>query len=455
MRRFVKYAREHDASMFQGHVLFWHQDGGALRHPSEFFLDTPFTETGLREWYGATDTNPPLRLSLWDGYSASVTGITEFAQKLGAADSLRPEKVSTADNPSSEELHGDDRYIRKTDTGAGRRVVVDTDYTIPGVEHVLGKNNRELNHLVWNAMCSADSACLKARYGRSMRNERTVASTIVHILRKAQWIPDKAGNFRKPQNMTAEDLTQGFHFDDDNGWLTAIEFGQDARRHSKGDLMRQEAADQLGITSPILKLVELLNCVPDARRNALIEKCTQLATETRKRDAVSVDDIVVDSERRQKKIEERLAEAPLKQYEKRERSVRVSQDPGKRDVDVLLRSWYTEHDLLYCQICRQVMPFKKRNGQYYFERVEAFDLPKEDEANNLALCPICAAKYNEFLRNGPREAWKDLRARLLNSQQPVRQPEIQLTLGDEHTSIRFVKTHYLDLKSVLAILQSG
>ena len=45
------------------------------------------------------------------------------------------------------------------------------------------------------------------------------------------------------------------------------------------------------------------------------------------------------------------------------------------------------------------MPFKKRDGEYYFESVEALSKAyflKEREPQFLALCLLCAAMYKEF-----------------------------------------------------------
>jgi hypothetical protein len=47
------------------------------------------------------------------------------------------------------------------------------------------------------------------------------------------------------------------------------------------------------------------------------------------------------------------------------------------------------------------MPFKKRNGEYNFEAVGIFSrnhLPIEHEAQFLALCPLCSARYKEFVK---------------------------------------------------------
>ena len=93
------------------------------------------------------------------------------------------------------------------------------------------------------------------------------------------------------------------------------------------------------------------------------------------------------------------------------------------------------------------MPFKKRNGQYYFEAVEALSrdyFAKEHEAQFLALCPQCAAMYKEFVKNdeGAMESFKNA---LINSEDA----EVPLKLGELNTSIRFVKTHFLDIKTII------
>ena len=69
------------------------------------------------------------------------------------------------------------------------------------------------------------------------------------------------------------------------------------------------------------------------------------------------------------------------------------------------------------QICEEEMPFKKRDGKYYFEAVEAFTLyyfRKEHHAQFLALCPLCAAKYKEFIKRD-KTAMENLYLTLKNS----------------------------------------
>ena len=93
------------------------------------------------------------------------------------------------------------------------------------------------------------------------------------------------------------------------------------------------------------------------------------------------------------------------------------------------------------------MPFKKRDGNYYFEAVEAFSeeyFTKEHEAQFLGLCPLCAAMYKEFIKR-EETAMKNLHDALKNGPGL----DIPLELGELKTSLRFVESHRQDIKTIL------
>ena len=70
---------------------------------------------------------------------------------------------------------------------------------------------------------------------------------------------------------------------------------------------------------------------------------------------------------------------------------------------------------MICQICEQEMPFKKRNGDYYFESVEFTpSVGIEQSSVYVALCPVCAAKYKEFVKSDT-EALAELEMALLRA----------------------------------------
>ena len=82
-----------------------------------------------------------------------------------------------------------------------------------------------------------------------------------------------------------------------------------------------------------------------------------------------------------------------------------------------------------------------------FEAVEALSrehFTMEHEAQFLALCPLCAAMYKEFVKQD-EGAMSDLKNVLMNTDDF----EVPLRLGKLETSIRFVETHYHDIKMIL------
>ena len=98
-----------------------------------------------------------------------------------------------------------------------------------------------------------------------------------------------------------------------------------------------------------------------------------------------------------------------------------------------------------CQMCESEMPFKKRDDSYYFESVEAFDgIPIERHELFLALCPVCAATYQEFVKrddaNG--DAFKDALANSTGTAIPMK-------IGIQQKTLRFVETHIFDLRTIL------
>jgi DNA-binding transcriptional MerR regulator len=151
--------------------------------------------------------------------------------------------------------------------------------------------------------------------------------------------------------------------------------------------------------------------------------------------------------RRKAKLLGRLSEVEEKKYEERPRQVRIS--AGSIDKEPYLRRLYINEDgEMLCQICQYEMPFKKRNGEYFFEAVEAFNkdyFSKEHEAQYLALCPVCAAKYKEFVKRD-EENMEEFWERLYHSESKT----IPLQLGEEETEVRFVGVHFQDMKVILA-----
>jgi hypothetical protein len=149
-------------------------------------------------------------------------------------------------------------------------------------------------------------------------------------------------------------------------------------------------------------------------------------------------------DRRSLHVGQDIKAAPNKSYETKPLSQRVS-SPNQDKTTWLRESYTNSAGQMICQICEKEMPFKKRDGQYYFEAVELLNtLPYEYHAFYLALCPVCAAKYKEFVKHDP-EASTLLKGALSAAKTPL----VPLSLGEEAASLRFVETHFIDVRVLL------
>lgn len=274
---------------------------------------------------------------------------------------------------------------------------------------------------------------------------KTFASDFQVLLQSRAWVPTIGGQCKIPSECCVDELHPDL--DQDDKLLKTLGV-RPSEHESRTKLLTDLRA--YGYDEEYLRVLELLRQHPDeigrlTQRLVSLEYPPGSRANPRFPTRPSRN-----PERREKGVTKEVLDAPDKKYEPQPRSVRTTR-PGI-DQNVWLRSHYTNDDhQLVCQICKLEMPFKKRDGEYYFEAVEALTrdhLPKEYEAQFLALCPLCAAKYAEFVKRDV-VAMERVKNALLESEEP----EIPLELGDLKTSLKFVETHFQDLKTILGLVR--
>jgi hypothetical protein len=105
---------------------------------------------------------------------------------------------------------------------------------------------------------------------------------------------------------------------------------------------------------------------------------------------------------------------------------------------------------LICQVCHSVMPFKLKNGAWYFEAVQFIPGRKRmHKVNVIALCPLCTAKYknvretkNELLLEGLLDIDVEATAGTV---------DLPIMLDGKRVTIRFTGKHAIDLQSALKV----
>ncbi len=311
----------------------------------------------------------------------------------------------------------------------------DPECTVDHLEYAVQSPTLERSLFIWRNIAIPLQRQIRGKVEKATRKtfenseiERTV-STLGGVLLSASWLPDVAGAFHKPSDLSLADLPE--KFDRDQGLA-----GHLGMKGSELVVLARRS----GFDVADLDMLRALKGMPEQ-----FKKLREMI-EQNKRKPSFPERPSANAERRTQRAERNAKYAPQKVYQDRSRSVRTAQATG--DKDTYLRESYTNHvEELVCQMCEHEMPFRRRDGQYYFESVQLFDdLAGEHAAAHLALCPLCAAKYKEFVKRDSENA-PVVRANISSSEQLV----VHVCLGQDLGSIRirFVEKHLLDVKGVL------
>ncbi len=301
------------------------------------------------------------------------------------------------------------------------------DYYIPFLDEILRVKDITISLLLWNFLVSEN---IKA-YSKHKENGIVQDSELISKLKKYSWLPNKFGEFCKPDNIYIEDLPKEFKRTD--FYLDLI--------------------DILGIKSRSLaneKLEESLNELGSPLSISEIYKLGQMKQDhPEKFDEFVASDMKFNKEKRKSENEIEALTAREVKSEEKTRSVRTSE--SKIDAKSYLRNFYykTGRDIIVCQICHHAMPFRKKDKNWYFEDVEMFKnsiVEKSDECTHIALCPICSAKYKEYLKNDEEKQLNIIKEILYKKNH-----EIFITL-DEKYALWFNEKHYFDLQTKIPLL---
>lgn len=433
IRRFIRWSEEgNGAGAFRSYYIFKDSTEEYFCQGVQCYIDKPFEETGLGSIYSDGTGRDESRSALWSGYTR-VKNFIRFAEACGARKVLEIEQRGVWSNPRSSELYAGTGGSRSTHTG------INEDYYIESLEELLEENNVGVARLVWRTLAGVEPRVLKARYRPNQQYSiRSVPSSLVQTLQSTKWIPGKDGKYYLPKEISQKSLRDDFEYDDRNGWLTAVGFAEEEQKATKEYRQRKEIAKQLGITLQDIDFLKILKESPEKYKK-IKRQVEELLAPTEFPERPSID-----PERRTQRAKGRAGEAAEKKYEGRNRSVRVS-GPAGDNVTYLEQNYTNDKEQLVCQICENEMPFRRRDGRYYFEAVQLLDdLAKEHVAAYVALCPLCAAKFKELVKRDEKQRQR-LREDIVNSEEL----RMELELGKESGSIRFVEKHLLDIRGFL------
>ena len=412
-----------------------------------------FPTDELRLYFEGNDSCAFVNL---DEYSPSAR---ELFQDLGVTDSVRVER---------QERNFQNHIVIYSRHGQHVRGLNGFDYNISvdGLEHALNNPTPLKSAFIWNRIAIPNADCIKGIVEKATRQdysnrklEQRTSNSFGGLLIKAMWLPDSEGNMHKPEEMGLDDLPESFHRDEELA----------NQLNMKKDVVAK-LAEEVGVPAEFIKQLmnhpeeykefmawkaQKTNDYLDGKDSDIESKSVQEHGSTNQEEQDTNGEKgkpsfpvahVANPERWETRFNEELENVPKREYAHRIRSVRVT------EATEYTRAWlkvnYTNDDeKMICQICEEEMLFKKRDGEYYFEAVEAFTkehLTQEDQAQFLALCPGCAARYKEFVKLD-----KDSMADLINQLMDSDSFKVSLQLGELGTNLRFVDRHWRAMKQIL------
>ena len=437
LKRFIALVEKepNSAKLFKDYRIF-ECEGDQWCQPSQVYLDEPFLETGLQAYYKAQgDDTEAFALDVWyQSCGISTKKIANFARAVGVQTKLEIKVTTCFGNPQWSHLSAvpGERYTSSS---------IDRDYAIDGLEIVLQNPILELSKLIWRTMADlpGDGRHLTALYRKNASSgARQADSSLVHILRKAKWIPQNTGAFARPADASRDLLPGGFPFDPEWLWLKAINFGAEVAKRSEAQRQKRAVATELGFEDDdtLERARQFARMPPEEQERVLADFEEQQRLELPEHEPSNPD-------RRAQRVGAMAAEAPGRRTEVRNRSVSVGLDAVKEEAGQYLSQQYTNPDgEMICQACRKRLPFKLDDGTSYFERVQLMrKLKKHHYQNYLALCPNHAAMF--LYTNGSRDQLKGMIIQASAN-------ELEIILAQQPTQIYFTKTHLSDLRALIA-----
>jgi hypothetical protein len=433
---FVSYWKENpdNASIFMNSSFLISEDRESYCYikPSDLYLDTPYEKTGLSEIKNNT---------VWSGYKdnfkkSQLSDFISFLKATGVKHELQVIEVSTVENINQKHLRVDYNRpgVKWTNT------VIDKDFTLLEIKWLEYSDvSDNLSRLIWNAVIKADRKASKALFRPNQQHPvREADSQLVCLLKDHEWVLTKFGDFRKPRDMRTDDLPTDFIYDNNNGLLTAIEFGENARKLSEEYQSKNNKAQEIGFKS-----------AKRAAQWAELDKQGFSPDEllAKQKTIEQPEKSVPNPERRRTGIIERSENALTKESVRRERSIQPGITGVTAEAKAYLRAIYTnKNGEMVCQCCQLEMPFKV-NDEYYFEAVQCIkEIDNQHIENRLALCPNCAAMYQYARQTSDSE----LKLSILENSAADDVPAVELpiVLRNKSETIRFVGAHWFDLKTI-------
>lgn len=296
-----------------------------------------------------------------------------------------------------------------------------------------------------------------------------IDSTVAYWLKRIAWIPNKNGEFCRPCDITADDLYEGFVFDDKAVFLKNIGFGDKTKAPNdiaailENNGYKLSTADEMFFNASESEKQEFIKFLESKRnrKRDTMNLSDALASETKEQTAyeeyddygrdISIKNVSTRQQKQQEDFEKGLT---VTSSRKQVWHYTYSSTSGKQEKQFISEQYHGK-----CQICGRPA-IRKFNGEQYFEAINVINTANLDPKylntldagwNTLCLCPNCAAEYRYCSKD-----LSDLESQVEKTTIEDRKNEyieIIITLKGSLTKILFTPRHFLALKTAFKVFK--
>ncbi|WP_102467591.1 sacsin N-terminal ATP-binding-like domain-containing protein [Vibrio cyclitrophicus] len=404
--------------------------------PNRTYLDEPYRSTGMAIALGAKGVSTIHAINnMYLQLGIEFNELNGFFEFLGVIKSLDIIETSCRSNLKWS-------YLR-TAPGNATHTGVNRDYTIDGLERLLKADDKAVSELILKTVSNQGRFKATATFSQNQSNSARYAdSQWICLLRDRAWVPTKSGTFVKPCDAQKKDLSGNFLRALGADWADKIKFCQKEEESSKESLVKKEAAKRLGITSVTdFQLLDLISSgsISEAQKQQLIASVTSSTHNVSQQLPQQSSSNVA---ARAMAVSKAAEQAPEKRKEVRERSVAVGRPPVRQEAEAYLKSQYSINETMICQLCQEELPFRKLNGDYYFEIVDFIESDSMHFQNHLCLCPNHAAMFKHS--NSDKTI-------LFDKLSTTENRSISLQLNGIETELYFTDNHMNDVKAIFGV----
>lgn len=383
-----------------------------------------------------------------------------FLIKLGCDSNIPVYNADVWDNPNWNDIV---RNFPRSTLNAGNRNYTSIDYSIKYFDEFLARPaNEAIFELITSALNEFNDNWIKCLYTPAQKRDPVkYPSQITCSLKKAKWFIQEDNNgkiyFVKPEDASKSRVPKKYEFlmlsKKLNLWLREMNFGfQEEIKNEQYEKENDIISSVVGLDDNSIGILRQFNKsdLSSEIKEEILNNINQYLQSCLSESMYRENDF--DINRLNEKSEEAYNNANDMEYEDRKRSVRII-DPEKALAEPFLRQVCVNEDgEILCQICRNHLPFKKQNGQEYFEKIQLFPkslIKKELKVNYIACCPVCAAKMKVYYSHNV-EAQKTLFKQISYSQESIVTFPVQL---DKDSDITFAKRHIVALRKMIELSQ--